>query len=160
AMVGFSEGLRAELRKDGILVTTACPGLMRTGSVGQADVKGQFRKEHAWFTVGDSVPVMSMAAERAGRQVVSACRRGDAEIVLGLPFKFAALLHGVAPGLVCDMMGLTNLGLPSPGGIGTSAVKSRDIRTPLLPAWVTALNDRAAERNNEVRPGERASAGR
>jgi len=160
AMVCFSEGLRAELRKDGILVTTVCPGLMRTGSVGHAEVKGQFRQEHAWFTVGDSLPVMSMAAERAGRQIVSACRRGDAEFILGWPFNVAALLHGVAPGLVSDMMGLTNLGLPKPGGIGTSAVKSRDIRSPLLPAWLTTLNDRAADRNNEVRPGERASAGR
>ncbi|HTK78642.1 MAG TPA: SDR family oxidoreductase [Gemmataceae bacterium] len=160
AMVGFSEGLRAELRKDGIVVTTVCPGLMRTGSVGHADVKGQFRKEHGWFTLGDSLPVASMAAERAGRQIVRACRRGDAEIVLGWPFKLAALAHGVAPGLVSDLMGVTNYGLPGPGGIGSSTVKGRDIRHPLLPAWVTALNDRAAERNNEVRPGERASAGR
>ena len=32
ALVGLSEGLRAELRKDGVVVTTVCPGLMRTGS--------------------------------------------------------------------------------------------------------------------------------
>ena len=39
ALVGLSEGLRAELRKDGILVTTVVPGLMRTGSPRQAEVK-------------------------------------------------------------------------------------------------------------------------
>src|SRR5690606_26305399 len=32
AAVGLSESLRAELMKDGILVTTVIPGLMRTGS--------------------------------------------------------------------------------------------------------------------------------
>ena len=32
ATVGLSEGLRAELAKDGITVTTIAPGLMRTGS--------------------------------------------------------------------------------------------------------------------------------
>src|SRR5262249_6876573 len=32
ALVGLSEGLRTELRKDGITVTTVCPGMMRTGS--------------------------------------------------------------------------------------------------------------------------------
>jgi NAD(P)-dependent dehydrogenase (short-subunit alcohol dehydrogenase family) len=32
ALVGLSDGLRAELAEHGITVTTACPGLMRTGS--------------------------------------------------------------------------------------------------------------------------------
>jgi len=32
AVVGWSRSIRAELMKDGIVVTTICPGLMRTGS--------------------------------------------------------------------------------------------------------------------------------
>lgn len=32
ALTGLSECLRAELKKEGILVTTVTPGLMRTGS--------------------------------------------------------------------------------------------------------------------------------
>lgn len=36
ALHGFSSGLRSELAKDGIRVTTVCPGLMRTGSAGNA----------------------------------------------------------------------------------------------------------------------------
>jgi NAD(P)-dependent dehydrogenase (short-subunit alcohol dehydrogenase family) len=160
ALVGFSEGLRAELRKDGIVVTTVCPGLMRTGSPRQADVKGRFREEHAWFTVGDSLPGTSMSAERAARQILAACRRGDAEVVLGLQFWLADLVHGISPGLMCDIMALLNRVLPAPGGIGTASVKARDIRDPLAPAWMTAFGDRAAERNNELAPGERADAGR
>src|SRR6202000_2095718 len=37
AIVGFSEGLHAELRHKGIRVTTVCPGLMRTGGAAHAD---------------------------------------------------------------------------------------------------------------------------
>ena len=32
ALSGLSEGLRSELAKDNVMVTTVCPGLMRTGS--------------------------------------------------------------------------------------------------------------------------------
>ena len=82
ALVGFSEGLRAELQKDGVVVTTVCPGLMRTGSPVNATFKGQHRAEYAWFTISDSLPATSMAAERAARQIIRACKRGDAEVVL------------------------------------------------------------------------------
>ncbi len=41
AAVGFSEGLRAELAKDGIKVVTIAPGLMRTGSQINAFFKGK-----------------------------------------------------------------------------------------------------------------------
>jgi len=40
ALVGFSEGLRAELAKDGILVITVCPGLMRTPQPAQCCFQG------------------------------------------------------------------------------------------------------------------------
>lgn len=45
ALVGLSEGLATELARDGIRVTTICPGLMRTGSPRNADFKGQHRKK-------------------------------------------------------------------------------------------------------------------
>jgi NAD(P)-dependent dehydrogenase (short-subunit alcohol dehydrogenase family) len=48
ALVGLSEGLRAELAKDGIRVITICPGLMRTGSPRHATFKGRHRAEYAW----------------------------------------------------------------------------------------------------------------
>src|SRR5215216_1169689 len=70
ALVGLSKGLRAELMKDGISVTTVCPGLMRTGSPRNAEFKGQHRFEYAWFVLGDSLPLISMSAERAAAQVI------------------------------------------------------------------------------------------
>ncbi|HEX3471113.1 MAG TPA: SDR family oxidoreductase, partial [Silvibacterium sp.] len=49
AVVGFSEGLHAELRKANILVTTVCPGLMRTGGEDHAQFIGKVEDEKRWF---------------------------------------------------------------------------------------------------------------
>jgi NAD(P)-dependent dehydrogenase (short-subunit alcohol dehydrogenase family) len=150
ALVGLSEGLRSELMKDGVVVTTVCPGLMRTGSPRNANFKGQHRAEYAWFSISDSLPVTSMRAERAARQVVAACKRGDAEVVLSIQAQLAVKFHGLFPGLTQDLLGLVNLLLPAPGGIGRKRAKGRDSQSSLSPSWLTALGERAAVRNNEV----------
>ena len=62
ALVGFSEGLRSELIKEGIYVTTVVPGLMRTGSPRNATFKGQHHAEYAWFSISDAMPLLSMSA--------------------------------------------------------------------------------------------------
>lgn len=90
ALVGLSEGLRAELARDGILITTVCPGLMRTGSPRNAVFKGRHRAESAWFSISAALPVLSMSAERAARRILAACARGEAEVVLSWPARLAA----------------------------------------------------------------------
>ena len=60
--------VRAEIAKDGIHVTTVCPGLMRTGSPFNAWFKGRHDEEFAWFAIADSLPVVSIAAARAARR--------------------------------------------------------------------------------------------
>ena len=72
ALVGFSEGLRAEVMKDGIYVTTVCPGLIRTGSPRNAWFKGQHKLEYAWFALSDSLPGVSMSADRCADQIIDA----------------------------------------------------------------------------------------
>ncbi|MBV9093412.1 MAG: SDR family oxidoreductase, partial [Streptosporangiaceae bacterium] len=62
AAVGFSEGLRAELGRGPVTVTTVVPGLMRTGSHVQARFAGQPEKEFTWFSLGASLPLVSMDA--------------------------------------------------------------------------------------------------
>ncbi len=158
AMVGLSEGLRAELAKDGIVVTTVVPGLMRTGSPRQAEVKGQVRKELAWFSVSDALPLVSISAERAARTILRAVRRGDAEVILSLPAKIGVWVHGILPGLTSDVLALTNLALPAPGGAGGRGVPAKAIVPSPAPKWLTALSDRAAERNNEFSPQEAFAA--
>jgi NAD(P)-dependent dehydrogenase (short-subunit alcohol dehydrogenase family) len=150
ALVGLSEGLRAELAGHGIQVSTICPGLMRTGSPRHALFKGRHRAEYAWFSISDSLPIASMSAERAARQVVEAVRSGRAERVLSLPAKLGATLHGLFPGLTADLLGLANRTLPrSEGGI-TRRVKGEESTSGLSPSWLTALDERAAHRANQV----------
>jgi short-subunit dehydrogenase len=150
ALVGLSEGLRAELRKDGIRVTTVCPGLMRTGSPRNATFKGQHEAEYAWFKISDSLPLTSINGRRAARQVVNAARHGDAEVVLTIQAKAAVLFHGIFPGLTADLLGLVNQLLPKAGGIGTAREKGRESESSLTRSWLTALTDRAAQENNQV----------
>jgi NAD(P)-dependent dehydrogenase (short-subunit alcohol dehydrogenase family) len=150
ALVGFSDGLRAELRQEGIYVTTVCPGLMRTGSPRNASFKGQHRAEYAWFSIGSALPLLSMSADRAARQIIGACRYGKAKITLSLPANVAVIANALAPELTADLMGLTNWLLPAAGGIGASIAKGRESESWLSPSILTALTDRAAERNNEM----------
>src|SRR3954447_7055222 len=79
ALNGLSQAMRAELVKDGVYVTTVCPGLMRTGSPRNAYFKSQHREEYAWFSIASSMPLITMDANRAARHIISACRHGRAK---------------------------------------------------------------------------------
>jgi short-subunit dehydrogenase len=150
AMVGYSNGLRVELARHGIVVTTVCPGLMRTGSHLNAEFKGQHEEEYAWFATGAGMPFFSMSAECAARKVLSACAHGDAEVVLGLPAKLAVAAQAISPNLTAGVLALVNKRvLPDEGGIGTAVAKGRDSRGALN-SKMTALVDRAAAQNNEL----------
>lgn len=112
AVTGFSEGLRVELGKYGISVTTVVPGLMRTGSPRNALFTGDRAAEYRWFAVADSIPLLSMDAEVAAERIVTAATRGRAEVVLTPAAKLGVLAHGVAPGLVANAISLVDRLLP------------------------------------------------
>ena len=150
ALVGLSKGLRSELMKDGIKVTTVCPGLMRTGSPRNADFKGQHQLEYAWFSISDALPLLTVSAENAARQVVGACKRGQAELVISIPAKVAVLFDSLFPELSSQMLSLVNQILPGAGGVGTQTMKGRESTSAWSPSWLTTLNEEAAVRNNEV----------
>src|SRR5262249_33828799 len=95
------------------------------------------------------LPLISMSAERAARQILTACKRGDAEVVLSLPAKLAATIQGVFPGLTADALALINRVLPAPGGIGTQRAQGSESESSLAPSMLTTLGDYAARRNNE-----------
>lgn len=151
ALVGLSEGLRAELMADNIYVTTICPGLMRTGSPRNAFMKGHHRAEYAWFALGDSLPGLSMSAVRAAARIVRATLYGDAQTVLSLPAKLVATFHDLFPELTTDLLGLVNRMLPGPGGIGSAAAYGRYSETRLTRSFLTGLSRSAAVANNELR---------
>ncbi|HEX6719711.1 MAG TPA: SDR family oxidoreductase [Pyrinomonadaceae bacterium] len=150
ALVGLSKGLRAELMKDGIVVTTICPGLMRTGSPRNADFKGKHRFEYAWFSISDALPLLTVSAENAARQIVQACKRGQTELVISIPAKIAVLFDELFPEFTSQMLAMANRLLPEAGGVGTERKKGRDSASAWSPSWLTTLNEEAATRNNEV----------
>lgn len=152
ALVGFSEGLRAELARDGVFVTTVCPGLMRTGSAINALFKGRHRAEYAWFAISDSIPLLSVSADRAARRIVEACRLGKPDLVLTPAAKLAALFHGVFPGTTASLLGLTNRVLPGAArGTGTRALTGRESESLATRLLVAKGSRRAELRNNERR---------
>jgi short-subunit dehydrogenase len=150
ALVGLSSGLNAELGKDGVVVTTVCPGLMRTGSPRNANFKGQHRDEYAWFVLGDSLPFTSISAESAARQVIAASKRGDREVILSIQAKLAIKFNALFPELAGDLLSLANHLLPGPGGIGKASAKGNDSHSAIAPSMLTALDEEAARRNNQI----------
>ncbi len=150
ALAGLSDGLRAELAKDGVVVTSVFPGLMRTGSPRNASFKGQHRAEYAWFAISDSLPVSSINAERAAAQIVRACRLGQAELVITTQAQLAVKFRALFPEATADVLAVVNRLLPGPGGIGRARAKGKDSESALAPSVLTTLTDWAARRNNEV----------
>jgi NAD(P)-dependent dehydrogenase (short-subunit alcohol dehydrogenase family) len=156
ALTGYSNGLQAELARHGVVVTTVCPGLMRTGSHVNAEFKGRNDQEYAWFALGNAVPGLSISAESAARRIIGACATGEAEVVLTLPARLAVAAQALFPELVADVSAFVDRWvLPAPGGIGPQRVKGHDSRG-LLPSVFTANTDRAATRNNETRAAKMA----
>jgi len=152
AATGFSEGLRAELRREGIIVTTIVPGLMRTGSYLKALFKGNEEDEFTWFALSDNLPFLSIDAERAARQMIDAIQRGEAERVITLPAALLTRLHGLFPGLTTDLIALATSWMPmvetqDPDAIPGEVVRQR-MSTPRRKVVdaLTILGRRAAER--------------
>jgi NAD(P)-dependent dehydrogenase (short-subunit alcohol dehydrogenase family) len=151
ALTGLSDGLRLELMRHNIIVTTVCPGLMRTGSPVNAMFKGKRPQEYAWFAISDSLPLASISADRAARQIINACRRGDAELVITVQAKLAVIARAMAPELFQDAMTIMNNLLPGPSATdGDAARPGRDSESEWAPSALTATTYKAAEENNEM----------
>jgi len=154
AAAGFSEGLREELAYSGVKVTTIAPGLMRTGSFTAALFKGDREAESRWFSVGASLPGLSMSTDRAASQIVAAVKRGDTERVLGLPAQLLAKANEIVPGATQELLGwIAQNCLPghsgdkrSTAGWGLSNLKSIKMRPFLIFGRMAArrLNQRIA----------------
>jgi NAD(P)-dependent dehydrogenase (short-subunit alcohol dehydrogenase family) len=152
ALAGLSDGLRAELAKEGIYVTTVCPGLMRTGSHVNAQFKGKREQEFSWFAVSDALPLTSMDARRAARRIVRACRYGEPHLTLTVQAKAAQAFATLAPNLTARAQELANRLLPDPAGDeGREARPGWQHPSRWAPSLLTRLSDRAAVENNELR---------
>jgi len=150
ALVGLSESLRAELAKDGICVTTATPGLMRTGSHVRVSLRGQHAREARWFAAAVATPLTSMSADRAAHQMVEACLSGRAHVTPGIQARTAEILNTVAPELFAEMTSLVTRAV-LPGPAGTPAGDDAKLATDVGFGWLSPfLPNGASRRNNEV----------
>ena len=149
ALLGYSEGLRSELSRFGIAVTTVVPGLMRTGSPERATFKGRHRLEYLWFSLGDSLPFLSVDVTEAAQAVADAAERGSAHLTISMPARILSLLHGIAPTLVTDALGLVARVLPPFGGIRKSAKPGYESHSRLARSPLTASTQTRARTQNE-----------
>jgi NAD(P)-dependent dehydrogenase (short-subunit alcohol dehydrogenase family) len=150
ALVGYSEGLRAELAKYNVFVTTVCPGLMRTGSPPNADFIGQPEKEYAWFAISDSLPIATIGAVRAARKIINACVHGDAEIHLGITAKLGAIAQGCAPGVTADMLSVVNRLMPEALPGRPARKKGAQAESRATDSVATVPMRKAASVNNQL----------
>jgi NAD(P)-dependent dehydrogenase (short-subunit alcohol dehydrogenase family) len=160
AAVGLSEGLAAELARDGIRVTTIVPGLMRTGSHLNARFKGdekQQEAEYTWFSLGATMP-LATNAERAARIVIQAVKREETERIYSLPFALASRFHGLAPATTIRLMQVVNALLPKqPAGNNEDAPLDRGVIVAAhsdsrLAELATTMGAKAAE-DLQQKPG-------
>ncbi len=145
AAVAFSEGLHAEGAKYGIKVTTVVPGLMRTGSFVNAWFKGNNRAEYGWFSVSSALPVLAMNGRRAARRIVDAVRRGESEIILTPQARLLAMMNGLLPGTMSDLMGVVNRLLPSAEAPDQQRHLGKDSESAVSDSVLTSFGRRAAQ---------------
>jgi NAD(P)-dependent dehydrogenase (short-subunit alcohol dehydrogenase family) len=152
ALVGLSDGMRAELAKDGIAVTTVCPGLMRTGSHLNASFKGRHRQEFTWFALFDALPVTSIDVRRAARQILEACRYGDAQLIITVQARLLTVFSALCPEMMARGLQVVHRLLPQPAPPQGEVTKSGwESQSALAPSLLTRLADRAVVANNEQR---------
>ena len=127
ALTGFTEGLRAEVAKDNILVTGIYPGTIRTGAHPHVDVKGDHEAEYSWFALSDTIPGLASDAGACALKLWDAVLHGDPEVVVGLNAKFLIGFHNLFPEWLAEALPLVNRALPGPTGGPTASKRGSEI---------------------------------
>jgi short-subunit dehydrogenase len=148
ALAGLSQALSVELARDNVVVTTVFPGLMRTGSPGQAVIKGDHESEYAWFALGDITPGLSISAESAARRIVAAIRRGDHEVIFPSTSRLALFARNQFPELFAFAM--QRVACFFPQGQSTTARTGEQSKEWLESRWWYALFRPGMERSRKA----------
>lgn len=119
AATGFSLAMAAELRKDKIAVTTVAPGLMRTGSFINALFQKGNRKEFKLFAAMSTAPGITISADKAVRDILSAIRHKKIFTILGVPAKVIHELNHFFPETMIRLFGFMNRFVPAKEGAVT-----------------------------------------
>lgn len=115
ALCGLSDTLRAELAPYDVWVTTASPGLMRTGSLRQVKVRGSHEAEARMFALVGGTRLTTISADGAARAIIRAARCGRATVAPNWQSRFAQVVTTLAPNMSASIASLVNeLVLPRP----------------------------------------------
>jgi len=149
-LVGLSDALRNEVAKDGVRVTTVCPGVIRTGSHVHATFKGRQKSEYKMFKLGAVLPI-AVPSQTAGKLIVDAMKHGDPFLAFPAAIGYAAILYRVFPNLTGMVLSLGVRFMPPPtddeGDILLSGAQVEE-ETAAKPFATNA--DKAALANNEL----------
>jgi NAD(P)-dependent dehydrogenase (short-subunit alcohol dehydrogenase family) len=128
ALTGFTQGLRAELARENILVTGIYPSTMRTGGHTHAWLKGNRQAEYVWFALSDTIPGLSTSAAEVARRLWKGVCDGEAEVLVGWPARLVVVLEALLSNEVAEAMALADRLLPSPAHVDAAAVQGRELR--------------------------------
>jgi NAD(P)-dependent dehydrogenase (short-subunit alcohol dehydrogenase family) len=150
AHVGFSSGLAAEVKSRGIQVLTVVPGLMRTGSYLNAKFAGKAKKEFTWFGLVGNLPGLSIAADTAARDVLTALEKKQSNCTISLAAKLLVGAEALAPNTTRTIMSYLNAVLPGAKG-PTPQAPGKELNENMNSVFqaFTGLGKRAASQLNE-----------
>jgi hypothetical protein len=92
-------------------------------------------------------PGTSMSAERAARLILAASARGQSDAVIPFTYRQIAKLSSIAPNLTLAGLAAVNAAMPGPRT--QLATQGKHMELPTLVKGVAAMNERAADRNNQ-----------
>jgi short-subunit dehydrogenase len=148
ALVGLSEGLRAEVAKYNVFVTTVCPGLMQTGSCRHANFKGDPEKEYSWFATADNIPGVSVSPDAMAKQIVRAMQFGEPELIYPLSASLGSRLNGLFPGFTSELSAMIEKILPR--GRAREAIKGMNLKSTHVPRFIKSIDEQNAAAHNET----------
>lgn len=150
AVHGLSDGLRAELSNNGVRIIEIVPWLMRTGSAVKQDFKGAAKKEWAWFSLGDSLPLVSVNAQRAAQRIVAAIANGESRVTLGVQANIAETMLRLSPTTVRVLLNVFNRMLPKTATEDSRAQKGFEIVAEKPRSVLSQLVRRPAQKYNQI----------
>jgi NAD(P)-dependent dehydrogenase (short-subunit alcohol dehydrogenase family) len=149
-MVGLSDALRHELAKDGVRVTTICPGIIRTGSHLSAGFKGHQKLEYKMFKLG-AVSPFAVPAPLAAKLIVDAMRYGDPFLAFPSAVGWAGVLYRLFPNVAALLLSTVTRFMPAPTDEQGDQLMSGGQLEPQTSAAPFSSNaDEAAKANNEL----------
>jgi short-subunit dehydrogenase len=147
ALNGFSQGLRAELDRSGVIVCTVLPGLMRTGSPPHALFSSNSSAEYAWFSAGVATQLSSVSVEYAAKVTIDGVQQGQRIIVISLQANMLHTMQSRFPSVTAALLRLAARFMPYPQG--NEERTGAESESAFTASAALALSHKAEETQNQ-----------